>query len=529
MMHIGKIKNMCRKSTLWLTLGLLLMTVVFHTVQAGVGDPFYSGQIERFSSLGRSFALNQGSLSGIKMGEEAQFFLLSEGDGAIVSIGRAKALSVTQDRSHWLFEQRRHDIRLEAPAQVKWQYTAHYDLSLRPLELRQRRVIRDAGNFTLKRHDSFQQHKIKGSDQEIEILLGASATNGEADVIIDEYDEWYLSRQKTHIPELRRHFYTHYPAQYEGEGSDQKERVRRRTQSRIYNKIADAHVRKHQQMAQDLESFYFPVKTDPSHPSMRRTLTVDNVYEKYQRQKREPPIGLDKAYAQIEREGPLWSAGMEERELRSYFINNGIAEERARKERALKQGNNHEIYFELATGLSKTFDESYTDLQGTNYSFSLGYEFHLGRTMSALNRFSLQAMVERSVSFVDVIDFNAIYREGYFGLIGHYYFYNTPMTLRDYLFHVGLGVKRGNGTMSAGALRNDYDVQSLRFPLMLGMKYRFRGSDERTNWTQVGWGLNLRLSYEVGSKRVVGFVEENFKREVNPGDLKLHFGLSSYF
>lgn len=117
----------------------------------------------------------------------------------------------------------------------------------------------------------------------------------------------------------------------------------------------------------------------------------------------------------------------------------------------------------------------------------------------------------------------------YFSFGGHFYFVNDPSLARRFALYLGAGVKRGSGDMKSNGLTQNYQAQSLAFPMDFGLLYRFSATDERVRHTGLGWGLGAKLSYQMSETVLVGLSEESFDRTIRPQALSFTISLSSFF
>lgn len=496
------------------------------------GQEMRSAAVERISSSGRSFILNRGEFYGLKVGMRAEFMWQDPDRVELLRLGRAEVVKVDPDRSYWLFESVRQDVVLETPAEIEFALTSDLEQGIRPYRIHHNKVILNPGvhpleYFSNRKSASPKELTVLSEDfEEAEKVVETDVLKDE-DISVDEYDYWYESRSKQYIPEYRQELSSKRPRS--GSGRHDISVVAEDSYDRAYDSIVEAYLRHNKKVREDREAFFYDMRPDENYAQVRKTLTIDNVFQSYQRKRRAQTEVSDRAVRRMERDGPLWSSDMSQQELRDFFIESGVEQEKRRQERALREHDSNEVTFEFATGLQQTFNPDDPDFQGQNYSLGISYEFHVGRTVQSLNKWGITFGVESSVAFYDIGGFNAIYSEGHFSIGANYYFYNNPAVLRDYIGYVGFAVKRGNGELRSVQLENEYDIQSLRYPLYVGLKYRFSAGDERERRTGIGWGVNFRLSFETGEKNLLGFSDEVFERTINPGVVNFHLGLSTYF
>lgn len=511
---------------------ILFILAIGALAPLAMAQDFRTAQVSQVSKSGRTFALDRGSFHGIETEMRAEFLWVAPGEDRLIRLGRAEALNVTPDRSYWLFESVRQDIVLETPAKVEFALTSSLRAGVRPFRIQQNKIILNEGVHPLEHFKDRQSHSpedlvVRDEEYEEGEKVVETKVLRDDDMTVHEFDVWYESRSLQYVPEYRQELSSKHPRS--GDKRHDISDVEQKFYDDAYDRIVEAYINHNQIVRDDREAFFYDLRPDEHYPQIRKTLTIDNVFDSYQRKKREEAKVSPLAQMRIERDGPLWSADMNRQELRNYFVQSGIEQEKRRQEKALRRHDSNEVTFEFATGLNKTANPDDPDFQGTNYSVGLSYEFHLGRTVEKLDNWGVLFGVERSVAFYDIGGFNAVYSEGHMMLGINYYLYNTPNVVRDYIGYIGAGFKLGAGDFRSAQLIEDHEIQSIRYPVYAGVKYRFSAGDERGNRLGLGWGVNVRLSYEVGEKNILGFSDEEFERSINPGVMAIHLGLSTYF
>ncbi len=525
----------------------LVLSIV--PVYSALAQSFRSAQMTEVSRSGRSFALNLGSFNGLDKGMLAEFLVktsASPHDGLRPiqqRLGTAELVKIMPERSYWYFRQVRQDVSYQAGDSVEFALVDDISRGIRPYQGQRRLAVLDQGvhphPYARSQMDSPSipwGPNRESPDYILDDEVFINIPQSDSDFEITTYDNWYVSRNKSYLHEYRQEMLRLHPVSgLDHQGKHQREHFkdsyRKAAQhyfDQAYSSIVEAYKFQgsREQIARE-ESLY-SLHDRAQGPGLLHTMTVDNAFRRYQNQRQADAQVSLHAKQRIQKGGPLWSADMSESELREFFIQSGLAEERRIQERAFSHVYSNELTFEFGTGVNRTYTTNDPDFQGINYSLGLFYEFHLGRSYQALNRWGLFMGLERSVGFFDIGGFNAVYQEGHFSIGLNYYLHNQPSTLRDYIVYAGAGVKRGNGELRSAQLFEDYDTQSLSYPLHLGVKYRFSSKDELSNQI-IGWGVNFRLSYEFGTKNILGFSDEEFNQTIEPDSINMVLGLSAYF
>ncbi len=281
----------------------------------------------------------------------------------------------------------------------------------------------------------------------------------------------------------------------------------------------------------------------------------NGIYSLYQGQERSGDVGRDKndlpsiyekirdeeiakaeisprAVAKLKQEGPLFSSGLTDDQLREFYIRSGIEKELRRQKEVLEEKASHEINIRYATGIS---DHSTTDdpnHQSADYSISVGYEFHLANSLESLENFTIELTLEQGVGHYDLGGVNGRFTEAAIKGHANWYFWNSPSKLNKYLPYVGVGFKRGNADVTSFALSSDYSFSYVGLPSFhTGIKYRFKAGDTVDDWVKIGFGLNFMISQEATTYSIIDTVssEDNINSQFSISQTKMLVGVNLYF
>jgi hypothetical protein len=222
---------------------------------------------------------------------------------------------------------------------------------------------------------------------------------------------------------------------------------------------------------------------------------------------------------------------MTDKQLRSYLVQSGIAEELQRQKRALEEKAGHEFTLRYISNLTSNTTTEDENFQGTDYFLAFSYEWHLYSTSKKLKNFTVEFEVERGISHYDIGGgINGRIAEGSLKGYLNWYFLRPPSSLYSYMPYLGIGFKRGNGTLESAEFDNTYTVQQTALPSAhFGLKYRFKSGDEKNAGLNVGYGVNFQFKYESMRYNVVDIIVDNIEPTYTSNQTRFSVGLNVYF
>jgi hypothetical protein len=260
-------------------------------------------------------------------------------------------------------------------------------------------------------------------------------------------------------------------------------------------------------------------------------VSTPRVVDEYREKKFEEAEISENTKIMVAKEGKLWSADMDKHELKEYIVKSGIALEKQRRANllALKSGN--EVSFFMTSNMTSNYTTEDPNHQNNGLSLGLIYDFHLVRTSRDFKAWSIDIMAEQGLYSVDLGGgINGRFSYGSFATHLNYYFWNFPHTLNKFAWFAGVGVKRGNGTISSVNLSKEYDYQVLSMPHMhLGVKYRIPAARKYELNSNLGFGFGVRMEYESLRISSLSSVDENIEANRNITNTRINFTLSVYF
>jgi hypothetical protein len=277
---------------------------------------------------------------------------------------------------------------------------------------------------------------------------------------------------------------------------------------------------------------YYNSKKEPQMRDLTDKITVTNVYDLEKEKNNEKDVVDPKAIARIKAQGEMWSADMDDKTLRSYFVTSGLLKERMRREASIYELDGNEIqltYFGNTNSHSyNPNNESMYQLKG--YQIGFGYDYHFSRLSPDLKDWSLTFTIERGVNYYDINKANGRSEEGTYGLLFNYYFYNNPLTVSHFIWNIGMGLKVGTAQLTSDIGTQVYKYQILTLPsIQLMTKYRFRAGDLDEEHANVGASLNAGAVYETKSLRMLNVPSNNIYTTLDARDIKYFFGVSLFF
>jgi hypothetical protein len=268
----------------------------------------------------------------------------------------------------------------------------------------------------------------------------------------------------------------------------------------------------------------------PGLRDINNKMSITSVYDSIKEDQLIKEQVSPKAFAKIKRDGPLWSADMDDASLRRYFISTGIEHELKRRELSINELDGNEVMFHFSGSLTDHTSNADQNYRSQGFSLGLGYDYHLSRSSKDLKNWSIQFVFESGVSDYDIGGLNARGQEGFYGGYLNYYFFNNPLTLNSFIFLGGLGLKGGSVEMDSVDLSKKYSYQALVFPaLQVLTKYRFRSGDLADDVLNVGASFNAGINLDIKRLGVIDSLDDDINGKISITDIKYLLGMSVYF
>lgn len=504
-----------------------------------VGSLLQSVEVKHVSSSGRSFVLSRGHLEGFKEGLKAQFLAITGPMDApqVQKIGYGNLVKITPTESFWVLDEMNHSHRTKAGDKIR---LIRQDLALQGLrtqKVRQRKVILSEG----QRAEQVRVEREQGmpddlifveSDQyeSFELPL-EKKMNSAVDLETTEYGTW----SEKDRPEFSNEAMEELEVKFSSDWSEvgEADEIRAEDESEVFRTYVDSFVDRINRQKVGLKSLYQKNLDIAHRHEVKYTVDKQNLY--YQKLNPEAKeISLEPhALQKIKRDGPLWSADLDDQQLRGFMVSSGLAEERQRQELAVSEGESHEIIFRANTSLVKNTNPDDPNFQNLSYGLSATYEYALQRIAPFMSSFTLDLEIFTNLNFYEMgEELNGRFQDSGFGGALNYYFYNGPFTVDRLTLYGGLGLKRSSATGSSEFLttKSSYNYQVLTLPSYhLGAKYRFPMKESYKKEFKVGYGLNALLSFERKELSVQEELEDPIFSSFSVNDTRLSLGMSFYF
>ena len=226
----------------------------------------------------------------------------------------------------------------------------------------------------------------------------------------------------------------------------------------------------------------------------------------------------------------MWSASLNDKELRDYFMKNGIAEERRRQNFAIDNRIGNEAFIRYSWNTSVNYSDTDQNNQGQGYSFVFGYEYHLIRAIKGLENWSVDVFWELALDYYDLGNINGKAQMSFLGGYFNYYFYNMPTSIKKFIWYAGVGMKFGSAQMENPELNATYGYGVQALPsYQLGIKYRFDPGDEVDDVARIGWGINFLFQTSLLKFSTNDQIVDDINGSFEAQDTRFSIGLAFIF
>ncbi len=493
-------------------------------------------RIEQASTSRKSVVLDRGSMEGIRVGQVAKLYYQSSRDKnkpQYTYIAEGEAIKVHRNYSFWFLRKIRHYrlikegsllVILRQMMDARRPYVNRHTQKVltKNQSKRELRTQEEKGvprDLILKEKDYLDSSELvsttplRHQDMETETLTRWKRVG------TNEFDEKYKAEKPIFFvePAIK-------PKTIKSIKVDREKEVWRSTTQSSIDKV--------NKLPFGLEGYYADSFHNPE-TGVKVKADAVSIYDRELEKKSQDNLISPGAIKKIETEGLTFSADMDDEQLRRFFINSGIAEEVERQKRALFEKSGSEINFGYHSALSSHTTNEDKNYQGTDYSLSLGYEYHLGNASALLSRLSLEGSLETGLGFYDLGGINARFAESSFRVYSYFYFLYPPNSLNRLMPYLGLGFRRGKASVYSPNFSKgtkEYTYLLVAFPsYRLGVKYRFQSGDSKNEVVKFGLGLNFQIQYESVSINSKDVLQDNIFGKLDLDQLRLGFGISAYF
>lgn len=483
-------------------------------------------KIIELSNSKKSALINYGRLEGLEVGDWGYLFLMDKEDGEnrpkLIKVAKAEVIKAHPEQSYWFLREVDSFRYLEKGAHMLLQLNSKD--KRRPLKLRAtQRMLAPQSSSTLpvpKELINDQDVMVASSDQNETQVLKREDRH-----LVDE-KEYSISKKKEWDPKFDQEVNS---VRLKDPVNRDTETLKNEIEDEVFTSTAENSTEKVNNLPYGKSGLYYEIERDGVNLDPKRD-SQNSVYQQMVDEEKTRQFVSKEAIEKIKREGPMYSATMTDNQLRKFFIQSGILEERERQQRALSERPGHDFTIRYTSNLTNHSTAEDPNFQGINYFISAGYEYQLGRTHPSLSSFAAEVELERGVGHYDVGDINIRMEEGSMKGYLHWYFWNKPSGLRKYLPYVGVGIRRGNAQSLSPELSKEYEWQLMSFPsLRFGLKYRFSSGDERDEIVKLGFGLNFQLTSEPVRFNTVNIIEDEINPSFTTSQVKFSVGIGAYF
>lgn len=519
---------------------VLICLGLFEIAAAYARTPLLEGiEVLEVSRSGRTVILNRGHHEGLKQGMRARLLLKTGTDHNphLRTVGYGEVVRTSSSDSYWYL------IDVELAEAIRRGQKLVYILEERSLEglaqwsTRQRKVILSEGKTHLDRLDErlhgMPKHlrAVDQGDYYSHQIDHGDRAHPDYDVTTENFDYWVQQKGLRFIKDYMQELevlHLNRPEEVSNLDDHLKDQERQ-----IFESYVQAVVKTVNSSEQGLSGLYERDMMAQVQEQVRSQVLVDNQYNDILRRRRETIEIRPEALDRVDRDGPLWSAGMSDRALRDFMVESGIAQEERRQRLQLDQVQGHEFILRYSSSLNSFASSEDPNFQGVGYSLAILYEYQLARMSQALRSMTMEFELRRSVNFYEMApEINGRFDEGNLGVAVNYYFYNEPYSVRQIALYTGMSIKRGNGDGFSPLLLElqEYGYQFLVLPgVHLGAKYRFSAGDGYRDDFKVGMGLNFLYSIENKRYNTVELPREEVSGSFTVRDNRFSVGLSFYF
>lgn len=512
-------------------LGLIHFSLAFAEMPVGSMN---GAKIMDISSSKKSLILDRGFAEGLKNGDRAKFYVKDLHNGLLEPkfyyVAEGELIKLKNRESYWFLRkiERFQDlvkngqlVMVNQSRDPRRPFITRRTLKVKGRSNQQEyyKVSEDSGipeDLIFEGNDFFMSDKLVNTKptkkQDVEISRKRKYVK-----IGNEYDEKFdQERSRLMTP------------------SDQGDRalidqIKRNAKDRVWDSTARPSVEKYNKLKYGIKGLYAGIETDQN-TNIRNGIDFYDLRKRRLIERRQRDTISPEVLERIKREGPRWSQGMDDDQLRQYLVTTGIEGELRRQKNALEEKPGDEVILQYMTGLQSLTTAQDPNNRGTDYALAFSYEFQLKRTLLSLRKWTLSVGLERGISHFDIGGVNARIVEGSIRGMVNYYFWNDPSSIRKYMPYIGFGIKRGNGDLESFSISKNYTYQLMALPrALMGMKYRFQSGDAKDDALSYGLGINFQLVYEKLRYNAQNLVEDDINTVITANQVKFSVGMSIYF
>ncbi len=495
-------------------------------------------QILLVSSSGRTVIMDQGIYAGFKVGETVKFVKVETKDMNVPKLqfaGKAINVKVSPDHSIWYFRELAQEVSLKKGMRLSYLKEEQVLQGRNLPNTKKKKVIlndrMDLQEILFQEKEKMPSDLIlKGEDREGKEFVYDHEVNPGVSMENQGYDIWKKEKKTKYVNEYLEELEQKYLGPRSKTLDDQK--IIDETKEMVFDKKIQGVIKKMNHLDFGLEGLYWEQRRDRDLPAIQQKISSISTYDSHYKEVEARHFLEPRAKAKFQKDGELWSADMNDEEMRNYMLETGIDEEKRRQKYNLEHKAGLEFSFKIGLGMSDHFTELDPSYQGRGYSIGLTFEYPFVKIAELLDRFSMEFFVMQGISYYEIADdVNGRFADGSYGGALNFYFLGVPHALDRLISYVGVGARRGLASVTSSLISQDYDYHIVGMPeYHLGVKYRFRSGDERNNSLNVGMGWNAMISVESVRYNPSTTIKDTFLYgSVITNEMKGYFGLSLYF
>ncbi|MCY4524932.1 MAG: hypothetical protein OXB84_09340 [Halobacteriovoraceae bacterium] len=499
------------------------------------------------STSGSTIKIDRGSFERIKQKDFARFMV--EGDkneDSILNVGEGEAVKVHSNYSIWHIPQVKNVGKLRRAKNLFVTFYSETIKGRKKIGILQKKIVVSRDEVEKKGVDQALEDAVKPIPDS---LIKKGDKYGQGDKLVDtkipkkhdmetvNFDTW--SPESAVMPSAELKGKVGKKKQENPSLLVKKEKIKKKEMKKIFNSTVDGNIAKVNKAKGKPQDVYFKRKIDEHLRDFKQKQIVRSVYEDYLRERKRKKILAERALEKLALEyrkrrkekGALWSAEMDDDQLRRFYVRSGVVEEEERRRLVTTTKVSNEFFFRYF----RSFRDHTSDVndinRGVGTSIEIGHEFHLVRTSKLLSPFTLSLSLGLGSGYYHLG--NEINGQASKRMIGgaiNWYFHNLPYMFKKYIFYVGTGISFGSAGVESPQLTRDYQYQVQTFPsVYLGGKYNYKMPGEKNS--NYGVGVNFLFSMDRVRLSLGDNAEatDNIDGLISFFDIKLSAGLSLFF
>ncbi len=518
----------------------VLFLLLFCTPIIGFGMTLNEVKLVEVSSSEKSIVIDVGHLENYEEGLIASFYLQKgpKEMPRVFLVGQGELVKSFPTKSYWHLKKVLipHSLKKDSKIYI---HTIGQVTAGRPLKIKNHHVVasdseyKDLEEYMEKNSENVPKRFVKEGDKfeatpDLFEAAELKEVTPESDIVVTTFENFKESSGKEKFSEE----YGDYSSEKMFIGNQEVSLgdIKRAEDRLLFESMSEGYVKKVNSMKYGLKTFYREQEKVEGMTELSNKGLIPNLYDEVRQKERNEQEISARAYAKVKRDGDMWSADMNDKDLRRYFVITGIEKEKRRRELVMNELEGHEIILHYSGSVYSHGNQTDPNYQGKGFTLGIGYDLHLSRTSQDLKNWSLQFLFESGTTDYDLGIYNARSREYSYGVYLNYYFYNNPLTLNSFIYLLGVGLKNGSGSITSSDISREYSYQVLTLPaIQLMTKYRFRAGDLREETANVGASLNFALAWDLKNLSVIERLEDDINSKFSVPDLKYTVGMSVYF